>query len=578
MRKDYSTFTLLRRFLNGNWGLVWVSLSIYLINSIIVTLIPLFQQVYTDNVITRENPEWFMPLMICYTTLLLLLIVSFLIVNAHRKRHVSSLMSSTSSRYIWTVLRLPLSFVDRISSGELTSRYGNSVNAVWRIESDIPALILWIEPLICIWLLTYYNTTLALIEVAVMLLLLASIWVNTKVQKGLTRISEAAVGHLQSVTLNGVDNIETIKAVGGEQEYFRTWDHTYAETLNARIKSNTAMILVEEIPEVMYQLSNVILLCAGSWLILQGELTPGMLLAMQGLMSNMVFPLGKIMTTVQKLMYTHSMLERVAEVTDCDSELEDIKVMKPEDLPTGGNLKLTGDIELRNVTFGYEREQPPILKDFSLSIKAGQQVAFVGFSGCGKSTIAKLISGLYDPWEGEVLFDGQPRRQINRMLFVNSLSVVNQDITLFEGNISDNIKMWDPSIDDTTMINAAKAAQIHSDIAERHGAYRSEVTENGNNFSGGQRQRIEIATALAKEPTILILDEATSALDTKAETLVMDHLRRLGITLVVIAHRLSTIRHCDNIYVMEHGKIMQQGTYDDLAAKEGLFKELVKHA
>lgn len=578
MRKDYSTFTLMRRFLKGNWGIVWVTLSIYLINSIIVTLIPLFQQVYADNVITRKNPEWFMPLMICYTTLLLLLIVSFLIVNAHRKRHVSRLMSTTSSRYIWTVLRLPLSFVDRISSGELTARYGNSVNAVWRIESDIPALILWIEPLICIWLLTYYNMTLALIEVAVMALLLLSIWANTKVQKGLTRVSEAAVGRLQSVTLNGLDNIETIKAVGGEQEFFRTWDHTYAQTLNARIKSNTAMILVGEIPEVMYQLSDVILLGAGSWLILQGELTPGMLLAMQGLMGNLVFPLGKIMVTVQKLMYTHSMLERVAEVTDCDAELEDIKVMTPEDLPTGGHLKLTGDIELRHVTFGYDREQPPILKDFSLSIKAGQQVAFVGFSGCGKSTIAKLISGLYDPWEGEVLFDGQPRRQINRMLFVNSLSVVNQDITLFEGNISDNIKMWDPSIDDTTMVNAAKAAQIHSDIAERHGAYRSEVTENGNNFSGGQRQRIEIATALAKEPTILILDEATSALDTKAETLVMDHLRRLGITLVVIAHRLSTIRHCDNIYVMEHGKIMQQGTYDDLAAREGLFKELVNHA
>lgn len=578
MRQDYTTFTLLRRFLQGNWGLVWVSLSIYLINSLIVTLIPFFQQVYTDNVITRKNPEWFLPLLLCYATLLLLLLVSFLVINAHRKRQVSSLMSSTSSRYVWTLLRLPMSFVDRISSGELTARYGNSVNAVWRLESDIPALVLWIEPFICIWLLTYYNLTLALVEVAVMVLLLVSIWVNTKVQKRLTRISEANVGHLQSVTLSGLNNIETIKSVGGEQAFFSQWDQTYAQMLNANVKSHTAMMLLGEIPELMYQLSNVILLCAGSWLILQGELTPGMLLAMQGLMANLVYPLGKIMSTAQKLMYTHSMLERVAEVTDCDTQLDDIEVMTPADLPTDGPLKLTGDIELRHVTFGYVREQPPVLSDFSLHIQAGQQVAFVGLSGCGKSTIAKLISGLYDPWQGDVLFDGQPRRQINRMLFVNSLSVVNQDITLFEGSISDNIKMWDTSIDDTTMIAAAQAAQIHQDIAERHGAYRSRVSENGNNFSGGQRQRMEIATALAKEPTILILDEATSALDTQAESLVMDHLRQLGITLVVIAHRLSTIRHCDCIYVMEHGTIIQQGTYDALAAQKGLFKELVNHA
>ena len=587
--KEYSTISLLRNFLKGNSGVVWVTLALHFIASIIAILVPLFQQVYTDNVITRKNPEWFTPLMICYGTMLLLLLVTWLFINAHRKRHVSSLMATASSRYIWTMLRLPMSFVDRISSGELTSRYGSVAAAVGRIEYDIPALILWLEPLISIWLLMFYNMKLALIEVVVMLLLLLTIWMNTVVQKRLSRKSEAAVGHLQSVTMNGLNNIETIKSVGGEQAFFRTWDQTYSETLNARVKSNTVMILVGEIPEVMYQLSDVILLCVGGWYILQGELTPGMLIAMQGLTGNLVYPLGRIMTTAQKLMYTHSVLERVAEVTDCDTQLEDIEVMNEgkrvtTPLPLAGGVggeavyKLTGNIELRHVTFGYVREQPPVLNDFSLTIKAGQQVAFVGFSGCGKSTIAKLISGLYEPWEGEVLFDGQPRRQINRMIFVNSVSVVNQDITLFEGSISDNIKMWDNSIDDTTMMDAAKAAQIHRDIAERHGAYRSEVTENGRNFSGGQRQRIEIATALAKQPTILILDEATSALDNKAEAQVMEHLRQMNITLVIIAHRLSTIRHCDCIYVMDHGKIQQQGTYDELAVKEGLFKELVNHA
>ena len=213
-----------------------------------------------------------------------------------------------------------------------------------------------------------------------------------------------------------------------------------------------------------------------------------------------------------------------------------------------------------------------------MKINAGQSVAFVGFSGCGKSTIAKLISGLYEPWEGEVLFDGVPLHQINRALVLNSLSVVNQDITLFEGSIADNIKMWDDSIDDVSMVIAANDAQIHKDIAERPGAYKAMLTENGKNFSGGQRQRIEIATALAKDPTILIMDEGTSALDPKTEEQVMKHISRMGITLVLIAHRLSTIRDCDQIYVMDHGQMLQHGTHDELMQQEGLYSKLMKYA
>ena len=235
-------------------------------------------------------------------------------------------------------------------------------------------------------------------------------------------------------------------------------------------------------------------------------------------------------------------------------------------------------MELRNVTFGYDRSQPPVLKNFSLTIHAGERVAFVGFSGCGKSTIAKLISGLYEPWEGEVLLDGIPIQQVNRAVKINSLSVVNQDITLFEGTVADNIKMWDESIEDFSMVMAANDAQIHQDIAERPGAYQTQLSENGKNFSGGQRQRIEIATALAKDPTILIMDEGTSALDPKTEELVMQHIRDLNITTVLIAHRLSTIRDSDCIYVMERGHVIQQGTHSQLMQQEGLYSELMKYA
>jgi ABC-type bacteriocin/lantibiotic exporter with double-glycine peptidase domain len=263
-------------------------------------------------------------------------------------------------------------------------------------------------------------------------------------------------------------------------------------------------------------------------------------------------------------------------VNDCAKAYADLEVPDVDNLPT--RTKLIGEIELRNVTFGYDRSLPPILSHFSLKINAGESVAFVGFSGCGKSTIAKLISGLYEPWEGEVLLDGVPLKQINRALVINSLSVVNQDITLFEGSIADNIKMWDESIEDFTMVMAANDAQIHKDIAERPGAYKAMLSENGKNFSGGQRQRIEIATALAKDPTILIMDEGTSALDPKTEELVMQHIRNLGITQVLIAHRLSTIRDCDQIYVMENGQIQQHGTHDELMQQEGLYSKLMKYA
>ncbi len=364
--------------------------------------------------------------------------------------------------------------------------------------------------------------------------------------------------------------------MGGEKDFYNSWDIAYCTALNARVNTTTSMIMMGAVPLIVLQLSNAVILCLGAWYILQGELTPGMLLASQGLANSIIFPINKVLNSSQVMMNTHSILERIAEVTDYETELPALKLPTEEELPD--QPKLMGDIELRHVTFGYMREEPPILNDFSLSIKAGQQVAFVGFSGCGKSTIAKLISGLYEPWEGEVLFDGKPRKEINRMLFVNSVSVINQDIMLFEGTISDNIKMWDTSIEDFAMVLAARDAQIHKEIAERPKAYQGEVTENGKNFSGGQRQRIEIATALAKEPTILIMDEATSALDPQTESLVMERVRQMGITLIIIAHRLSTVRHCDCIYAMQQGRIVEQGTHDELLKHDGLYKEMMSYA
>jgi len=237
--------------------------------------------------------------------------------------------------------------------------------------------------------------------------------------------------------------------------------------------------------------------------------------------------------------------------------------------------KLSGSLSMKHVTFGYSRLAEPLIRDFSLELKRGQRVAFVGASGCGKSTLAKLISGLYEPWQGEILFDGKPVGEIDRHVFTGSVAVVDQDITLFEDTVADNIKMWDNSIEDFEMILAARDAKIHEDIMQRQGGYHYRITEGGKDFSGGQRQRLEIARVLAQDPTMVILDEATSALDAHTEFEVVNAIRDRGITCVVIAHRLSTIRDCDEIIVLDHGLVAERGTHDQLMAMNGMYRQLV---
>ncbi len=244
----------------------------------------------------------------------------------------------------------------------------------------------------------------------------------------------------------------------------------------------------------------------------------------------------------------------------------------------GGEIsfdKLSGSLVMKNVTFGYSRLAPPLIENFDLELKQGQRVAFVGTSGCGKSTLAKLISGLYQPWSGEILFDGKPISQIDRSVFTGSVAVVDQDIILFEDTIANNSRMWDNSIEDCEVIMAARHAQIHEDIMQREGGYQYKLTEGGKDFSGGQRQRMEIARVLAQDPTMIIMDEATSALDAKTEYDVVRSIKNRGISCVVIAHRLSTIRDCDEIIVMDHGKVVERGTHTQLMALDGVYKTLV---
>ncbi len=571
-----STVTLIAHYMKGSMGIVVVISMLYFIDMFSYLIPPFIQQVFTDNIITNKNPEWFTPLIIIYILLFVLELTVWLFMNVRRRREFSRMNLLASARYVSSLLRLPMSIIDRFSAGELVARYASILKTTKVIDMFFASMILCVRPLICSWLLMMYSWKLGLV-VVVSMLMLATVMLRTAEKlKQKAKSTEVTDARLQGVTMTGLKNMETIKSMGGEWVFYEQWEHAFANALNARVRSTMSMMGVGAIPLMVLHMCNALLLCLGAWYILQGELTPGMLLASQALASSIIYPINNTVKSAQRLFQSHAAMERLEEVNNTAKEYADMVIPDESDLPE--RTKLRGEIELRNVTFGYDRSLPPILNHFSLKINAGESVAFVGFSGCGKSTITKLISGLYEPWEGEILLDGVPLKQVNRALLINSLSVVNQDITLFEGTIADNIKMWDESIEDFSMVMAANDAQIHKDIAERPGAYNAMLNENGKNFSGGQRQRIEIATALAKDPTILVLDEATSALDPKTEEQVMKHINNMGITLVMVAHRLSTIRDCDQIYVMENGQIQQHGTHSELMQQQGLYSKLMKYA
>lgn len=585
MEARNTTWGLLYRFMRAGSSLFWIIILLYVITLGMELFPPFFQQIFTDNIITGKNPEWFTPLLIVFGSLFVLELTAWLVLNSHRRTLTMRFSLVSQSRYVWHVLRLPMSVFSKYSTGDLMARYMGITRTGVKLFDQVPGVVLLFDILIFSYLLFFYSWRLGIIEILALATIIISVRLSASYQKRKAKDMEATERHLQSATMAGMRNMETIKGAGAEQGFFQRWDAIYARALNARVTATRQMILMAALPTLVQQLSSAVVLCLGALFILDGDLTPGMLLASQAFMSAMLFPVTKISNVMQEVFKAHSVLERQEEILD--ERLHDIteeqkyrplhSPFTPSSLPLHSPLsvKLRGEIELRDVTFGYDRSLPPLISHLSLHVRPGESVAFVGKSGCGKSTVLMLVAGLYEPWEGEVLIDGVPVRQIDRMTLTGSLGLVSQDVTLFEGTIADNIRMWDESIEDFAVRTAAANAQIHDEIACRPDAYDGVVAAGGQNFSGGQRQRLEIATALAKEPTLLLLDEATSALDGTTEEQVMQALYGLGATLLMIAHRLETIRQCDRIYVMDYGQLVQTGTHEQLMADhDGIYYKL----
>lgn len=554
------------------------AIAFVVLSSMIAVLLnvirPGFSRIFMDRLLTGENPSWFYPLLIGLTFVSIIQILGSAI-NAIYSNKIHGKMDVVgSSTFLWQVLHMPIEFFSQRMTGDIQNRQNSNATIAGNlIDTVAPMALNLVLVIFYLVVMVRYSWIMTLVGIASIVINLALARVISDKRVNISRVHVRDAAKLDSATVAGVEMIETIKASGAENGYFEKWSGHQASMNTQMVKFIKANLYLTSLPALVNILTYIVVTMIGVYFAMNGNFTVGMIMAFQGFFVSFTTPATSLINAGQTVSEMRTAMERVEDVMQyptapCFHKETDQTKEQSYD-------KLSGLIELKNVTFGYSRFAEPLIRDFSLSIKPGSRVAFVGASGCGKSTIAKLISGLYQPWSGEISFDGIPIQEIDHNIFTGSVAVVDQDLIMFEESIANNIKMWDESIEDFEMILAARDAQIHDDIMQREGGYQYHLTEGGKNFSGGQRQRMEIARALAQDPTVIIMDEATSALDAKTEREVVKAISDRGITCIVIAHRLSTIRDCDEILVLDHGAVVEQGSHEELFAKGGKYTELV---
>ncbi len=574
-RKKRTLFSFIKKRLEGQGKTI---AALFLIGVALILpgiLTPVFSQVFLDNILVKHEITWM--------KWLLLMMAGTAVFSAYFKwlnsklslllRCKTSLM--TTDDMIAHMLRLPMVFFEQRYAGDLVSRvYNNMAVSTFLSGSLITVMISLVTSIVYLILMLGYSVKLSLIAVAFSFIsMLIAYRVSVKIRT-MTMKFGLDSGKLAGALYNGLASSASLKAVGAEGEYVGRLMGYYAEVNTNDQKLGKMQSILDVIPQSLGYVNTVIMLIFGSMEVIKGNMTPGMLLCFNGFLSAFSAPFDNIVSFVRSIQQVKNDMMRVDDIMNYKEETR-YNTVKDEEME---GRKLRGEVLMENVAYGYNKMEPALIKGFDLKAKPGQSIALVGTSGCGKSTVSKLLSGLYEQWDGSILFDGTEIENITAEVITSSISVVTQQISLFDGSIYDNINGWNSAITQEMVIKAAKDACVHDDIVRKPGGYGYTLRENGSNISGGQRQRIEIAKALATNPTVLIMDEATSSLDSTTEKEILDNIKRRHCTCIVVAQRLSTIRDCDEIIVMEHGRIRERGTHDMLMSFNGLYRKLISES
>jgi ATP-binding cassette subfamily C protein len=597
-RKPSIILSLWERLQGSAGALVYCMIAGFFLTTIGMA-IPVFSQIFVDDILVQQRQHWLRPLLLAMAIAAILQGSLTLLRLRYLRRLKIKLAVGMSSRFLWHILRLPISFYAQRFAGEISYRttLNDQVADVLSgklATTAIDAVMVIFYALIMFqydWVLTLITASFAAVNIITLR------WISRQRTDANQRLIQE-YGKAAGTSIAALQSIETLKASGLESDFFSRWSGYYTKAINSQQELGTTNQIFSVLPMLMSALSSMFLLVVGGLRVMNGHLSIGMLIAFQVLMQNFQDPVNNLVNFGSNLQELEGNLIRLDDVLNnpIAPQVEQKNTGKREKVKGQGEdssllplplalspssdhsllPKLQGYVELRNIAFGYSRLEAPLIENFNLSIKPGQRVALVGGSGSGKSTIAKLLSGLYQPWAGEILFDGKPKEQIPHQLLTNSVAMVEQEILLFGGTVRDNLTLWDVTISDKNLMRACEDAAIDNVILSMAGGLDAELIEGAANLSGGQRQRLEIARALVNNPSILIMDEATSALDVETEKIIDENLRRRGCTCIIVAHRLSTIRDCDEIIVLERGKVVQRGTHQQLWQVEGVYSRLIR--
>ncbi len=538
--------------------------------------IPAFSKIFVDEFLLGGMPYYVRPLLVGMGVAIFIQSGLTWLQQSILLRLETKLALLNSSKFYVHLLRLPVSFFFHRHAGEVGSRIAlNDVVALLLSGQLATSIISCFTAVFFFLAMLQYDVVLSLFGGAIAVINLVALKYVSRKRKDLNKRNLQEIGKSSGISMSGMMSIETIKATAGETDFFARWAGYQALRVNAQQESNSFSQLFGMIPSVLASLSSMVILGLGGIRIIDGFMSIGGLVAFQMLMGSFNSPFSTVVSLGAQVQELEGSVQRLDDVLnhEVDPQFE-----KSENLPLSLDTppKLTGNLIINGLTFGYSRFDKPLIQDFSLTLTPGSRVALVGGSGSGKSTVAQLVAGILQPWSGSILFDGKPRWEIPRKVMANSLGMVDQEIMLFEGAVRENIALWDSTMPDEVVIRAAQDACIHDDVAALKGGYDHILEEGGRNLSGGQAQRIEIARALAIEPTILIMDEATSALDPLTEKKVDDNVRTRGCTCLIVAHRLSTIRDCDEILILDKGNVIQRGTHEEMARVDGPYAQLIK--